>query len=51
MRPLLEKIPIAVCTEPLAGLIGATADAARRATSRGSSKPPAARRPRASKAT
>lgn len=28
MRPLLEKIPIAVCTEPFAGLFGAAAHAA-----------------------
>ncbi len=28
MRPLLEKIPIAVCTEPFAGLLGAAAHAA-----------------------
>lgn len=31
MRPLLEKVPIAVCTEPLAGLRGAAAHAARQA--------------------
>jgi glucokinase len=31
MRPLLEAIPIAVCTEPLAGLLGAAAHAAREA--------------------
>jgi glucokinase len=31
MRPILEKIPIAVCTEPLAGLMGAAAHAAARA--------------------
>jgi glucokinase len=33
MRPILEKMPIAVCTEPLAGLLGAAAHAAHRATS------------------
>ena len=31
MRPILEKVPIAVCTEPLAGLFGAAAHAAGRA--------------------
>jgi glucokinase len=31
MRPLLEKTPIAVCTESLAGLLGAAAHAARQA--------------------
>ena len=39
MRPLLEKIPIAVCTEPLAGLFGAAAHAAKQAA-----KQPAARK-------
>ncbi len=34
MRPLLEKIPIAVCTEPLAGLYGAAAHAAKQAGAR-----------------
>ncbi|MDB5218400.1 MAG: Glucokinase [Myxococcaceae bacterium] len=34
MRPLLEKIPIAVCTEPFAGLFGAAAHAAKRAAAR-----------------
>jgi len=29
MRPILERIPIAVCIEPLAGLLGAAAHAAR----------------------
>lgn len=28
MRPLLERIPVAVCTEPMAGLLGAAAHAA-----------------------
>ena len=32
MRPLLEKIPIAICTEPLAGLLGAMTHAAMTAT-------------------
>ena len=31
MRPLLEKIPIAICIEPLSGLLGAAAHAARAA--------------------
>jgi glucokinase len=31
MRPILEQIPIAVCIEPLAGLLGAAAHAAGRA--------------------
>lgn len=31
MRPLLQQIPIAICTEPLAGLFGAAAHAAVRA--------------------
>lgn len=31
MRPLLEKIPIAICTEPFAGLFGAAAHAAEQA--------------------
>ncbi len=35
MRPLLEKIPIAVCMEPLAGLLGAAAHAAGQASSNG----------------
>jgi glucokinase len=35
MRPILEKIPIAVCTEPLAGLLGAAAHAAGRAAGAG----------------
>ena len=39
MRPLLEKIPIAVCMEPLAGLFGAAAHAAKQAA-----KQPAARK-------
>jgi glucokinase len=38
MRPLLEKIPIAVCTEPLAGLFGAAAHAARQAAASKTSK-------------
>lgn len=29
MRPLLEKLPIAICTEPLAGIFGAAAHAAK----------------------
>ena len=32
MRPLLEKIPIAICTEPFAGLFGAAAHAAEQAS-------------------
>ena len=47
MRPLLEKIPIAVCTESLAGLFGAAAhaakEAARKATTKPASKRPAKR--------
>jgi glucokinase len=43
MRPLLEKIPIAVCTEPLAGLFGAAAHAAKQAAARNSSKRPKSR--------
>lgn len=43
MRPLLEKIPIAVCIEPLAGLLGAAAHAAKQA----SAKAPPRRRPAA----
>jgi glucokinase len=31
MRPLLEKIPIAICIEPFAGLFGAAAHAAKQA--------------------
>lgn len=38
MRPILERTPVAVCTEPLAGLLGAAAHAARQAAA------PAARR-------
>jgi glucokinase len=45
MRPLLEKIPIAVCTESLAGLFGAAAhaakEAARKATRKAKQKPAA----------
>ena len=33
MRPLVEQMPIAVCTEPLAGLLGAAAHAAKQAAS------------------
>lgn len=33
MRPVLEQMPIAVCTEPLAGLLGAAAHAAKQAAS------------------
>lgn len=33
MRPLLETIPVAVCTEPRAGLLGAAAHAAKQAAS------------------
>ncbi len=32
MRPLLENIPVAVCLEPLAGLLGAAAHATKKAT-------------------
>ena len=48
MRPVLEQIPIAVCTEPLAGLLGAAAHAAQHAalrTSTGERTSPAPRRP------
>jgi hypothetical protein len=31
MRPILEKIPIAICLEPFAGLFGAAAHAAKQA--------------------
>jgi glucokinase len=41
MRPLLEKIPIAVCTESLAGLFGAAAHAAKEAARKAPSRPPA----------
>lgn len=34
MRPLLEKIPIAVCMEPLAGLLGAASHAAGQAATK-----------------
>lgn len=34
MRPLLEKIPIAICLEPHAGLLGAAAHAAKQAAAR-----------------
>lgn len=34
MRPLLETVPIAVCTEPLAGLFGAAAHAAKQAAAK-----------------
>ena len=44
MRPILEKIPIAVCIEPLAGLLGAAAHAARQADA--PSVRPAKRRPK-----
>jgi glucokinase len=30
MRPLLERMPVAVCLEPMAGLLGAAAHASRR---------------------
>ena len=43
MRPILEKIPIAVCLEPLAGLLGAAAHAARAAAA---SITPGKRRPK-----
>ena len=50
MRPLLEKIPIAVCTESLAGLFGAAAhaakEAARKATRKPAAKAPAKPRPK-----
>jgi glucokinase len=46
MRPLLEKIPIAVCLEPLAGLLGAAAHAAKQAAAKSRPKP-SARRTRA----
>ena len=41
MRPLLEKMPVAICLEPLAGLLGAAAHAAKEAAR------PATRKPRA----
>ena len=34
MRPLLEQIPIAICTEPFAGLLGAAAHAAKQAAAK-----------------
>ena len=40
MRPLLEKIPIAVCIESLAGLFGAAAHAAKEAARKATRKPP-----------
>jgi glucokinase len=39
MRPLLESVPVAVCTEPLAGLLGAAADAAQRAAIQSPARP------------
>ena len=38
MRPLLEEVPIAVCTEPLAGLLGAAAHAAVQAAAKAEPK-------------
>ena len=38
MRPLLENIPIAICTEPLAGLLGAAAHAAKQAAAASAAK-------------
>jgi glucokinase len=35
MRAVLEKVPVAICTEPLAGLLGAASHAANRAAERG----------------
>jgi len=46
MRPLLEKIPIAICTEPFAGLLGAAAHAAKQAASKSAGKGAAARKTR-----
>jgi len=44
MRPLLEKVPIAICTEPFAGLFGAAAHAAKQASTRPSVKRSTARK-------
>jgi glucokinase len=44
MRPLLEKVPIAICTEPFAGLFGAAAHAARQAASATPARRPQARK-------
>jgi glucokinase len=38
MRPLLEGIPIAICTEPFAGLFGAAAHAASQSSARSTEK-------------
>jgi glucokinase len=42
MRPLLEAIPIAICTEPFAGLFGAAAHAAKQASTKSAVKRPSA---------
>ena len=44
MRPLLEKIPIAICTEPFAGLFGAAAHAAKQASGSSRAKRGSARK-------
>ncbi len=44
MRPLLEKIPIAICTEPFAGLFGAAAHAAKQAAAKATAPRAAARK-------
>jgi glucokinase len=41
MRPLLETIPVAICLEPLAGLLGAASHAAAQAARRRAPKPTA----------
>ena len=44
MRPLLEKIPIAICIEPFAGLFGAAAHAAKQASGMSPAKRSAVRK-------
>jgi glucokinase len=50
MRPLLEQIPIAICTEPFAGLLGAAAHAAKQAAGKTPAKARTARKSRKNRA-